>query len=152
MTDRLTGNATTSSFWWLWQSHQEFTCSGTSALGVNRCVDPLFPLWSVFIAFVCFLETVIFFHNENILALLDWCLVVHMVGYMLSSEFKGTIDSPTFFLLLYFIESKMLLIIVHPSILVFKGRKSNQRFLVEPECIVDSRGFEICKGTEQGAS
>lgn len=119
------------------------------------CEQVCGPIVSIVICvhcFVCFLETVIFFHNENILALLDWCLVVHMVGYTLSSEFKGTIDSPTFFLLLYFIESKMLLIIVHPSILVFKGRKSNQRFLVEPECIVDSRGFEICRGTEQGAS
>lgn len=63
----------------------------------SRCEEVCGPIVSIVICVHCFYvlsRNSHFFHNENILALLDWCLVVHMVCYTLNSELKGTIDSP----------------------------------------------------------
>lgn len=62
------------------------------------CEQVCGPIVSIVICVHCFCvlsRNSHFFHNANILALLDWCLVVHMMGYTLNSEFKGTTDSPT---------------------------------------------------------
>lgn len=67
------------------------------------CEQVCGPIVSIVICVHCFCvlsrNSHFFFHNENILALLDWRLVVHMVGYTLNSELRERLTVPHTFVM-----------------------------------------------------